>query len=303
MISFQHLDPAKKAAYDRFLHHCGERGCEYNFSNLYLWGRQRAAFHEGNLVFFSQFNRQSVYPFPLQGGELKPTLDAIIHDAKTRDIPCRLTSLSEADCALLEELYPGQFRFHMDRNGFDYIYAIDDLADLKGRTYQRKRNHINRFRQNYPDYTIEPLTDENTVEAVLLLQKWYADRALSDPLADFQMEQAAIFKALRNRTELGIEGLLLKHNGRTLALTMGSALSETMFDVQFEKALDEADGAYPTINQEFAKYLRAKHPKLQWLNREDDMGLEGLRKAKLSYAPHHMIEKHWACLLEDGYDY
>lgn len=303
MISFQHLDPANKAAYDRFLLHCGERGCEYNFANLYLWGRQRVAFHEGNLVFFSQFNRKSVYPFPLWGGDPKKTLDAIIHDAKTRDIPCRLTSLSQADCDLLEQLYPGQFRFHMDRDAFDYIYAIDDLADLKGRKYQKKRNHINRFRQNYPEYTVEPLADENTEDAVLLLQKWYADRLLADPLSDFHMEQAAIFKALRNRKELGMEGLLLKHNGRTLALTMGSPLSETTFDVQFEKALDEADGAYPTINQEFAKYLRAKYPKLQWLDREDDMGLEGLRKAKLSYEPHHLIEKHWACLLEDGYDY
>ena len=303
MIPFKHLDPADKAKYDRFLQNSGQRGCEYNFSNLYLWGRQRAAFHEGNLVFFSQFNRKSVYPFPLQGSDLKPSLDAIIHDAKTRDIPCRLTSLSKEDCDLLEQYYPGQFRFHTDRDAFDYIYAIDDLADLKGRTYQRKRNHINRFRQNYPAYTVEPLTDENTVEAVLLLQKWYADRELADPLADFQMEQAAIFKALRNRRELGIEGLLLKHNGRTLALTMGSAMSEDTFDVQFEKALDEADGAYPTINQEFAKYLRAKYPKLQWLDREDDLGMEGLRKAKLSYYPHHMIEKHWACLLEDGYDY
>ena len=303
MIPFKHLDPADKAKYDRFLQNSGQRGCEYNFSNLYLWGRQRAAFHEGNLVFFSQFNRKSVYPFPLQGSDLKPSLDAIIHDAKTRDIPCRLTSLSKEDCDLLEQYYPGQFRFHTDRDAFDYIYAIDDLADLKGRTYQRKRNHINRFRQNYPAYTVEPLTDENTVEAVLLLQKWYADRELADPLADFQMEQAAIFKALRNRRELGIEGLLLKHNGRTLALTMGSAMSEDTFDVQFEKALDEADGAYPTINQEFAKYLRAKYPKLQWLDREEDLGMEGLRKAKLSYYPHHMIEKHWACLLEDGYDY
>lgn len=303
MIPFKHLDPADKAKYDRFLQNSNQRGCEYNFSNLYLWGRQRAAFHEGNLVFFSQFNRKSVYPFPLQGSDLKPSLDAIIHDAKTRDIPCRLTSLSKEDCDLLERYYPGQFRFHTDRDAFDYIYAIDDLADLKGRTYQRKRNHINRFRQNYPAYTVEPLTDENTVEAVLLLQKWYADRELADPLADFQMEQAAIFKALRNRRELGIEGLLLKHNGRPLALTMGSAMSEDTFDVQFEKALDEADGAYPTINQEFAKYLRAKYPKLQWLDREDDLGMEGLRKAKLSYYPHHMIEKYWACLLEDGYDY
>ena len=303
MIKFQHLDPANKALYDRYLHRSGERGCEYNFSNLYLWGRQRAAFHQGNLVFFSQFNRKSVYPFPLQGGDLKASLDAIIHDAKVRDIPCRLTSLSHEDCDILESLYPGQFRFHEDRDGFDYVYAIDDLADLKGRKYQRKRNHINRFRQNYPGYTLEPLTDENTVDAVLLLQKWYADRELADPHGDFHMEKAAIFKALRDRTQLGIEGLLLKHDGKTLAMTMGSAMNETTFDVQFEKALEEADGAYPTINQEFAQYLRAKYPKLQWLDREDDMGLEGLRKAKLSYCPHHLIEKHWACLLEDGYDY
>ena len=303
MIAFSHLDPAKKADYDKYLHNCGQRGCEYSFSNLYLWGRQRAAFHNGNLVFFSQFNRQSVYLFPLTGGDLKASLDAIIHDAKTRDIPCRLTSLSREDCDMLEQLYPGQFRFHTDRDAFDYIYAIDDLADLKGRKYQKKRNHINRFRQNYPGYTVEPITDENTEDVVLLLQKWYADRALIDPHGDFIMEQAAVFKALRNRKELEMEGLLLKHDGRTLAMTLGSHLSEITFDVQFEKALDEADGAYPTINQEFAKYLRAKYPKLQWLDREDDMGLEGLRKAKLSYEPHHLIEKHWACLLEDGYDY
>ena len=130
MITFHHLDPVNKAQYDRYLHHCGERGCEYNFANLYLWGRQRAAFHQGNLVFFSQFDRRSVYPFPLVAGDLKASLDAIIHDAKTRGIPCRLTSLSHEDCAILESLYPGQFRIHEDRDAFDYIYAIDDLADL-----------------------------------------------------------------------------------------------------------------------------------------------------------------------------
>ena len=303
MIEFKSLAPAQKAQYDQILQSNGERGCEYNFANLHLWGRQRIAFYEDGVVFFSQFNRKSVYPFPLTGRDPKVLLDAIIHDAKTRGIPCRLTSLSQEDCATLERLYPGKFRFHTDRDGFDYIYAIDDLADLKGRKYQRKRNHINRFHQNYPGFTVEPLTDENTVEAVLLLQKWYADRELADPLADFHMEKAAIFKALRDRQALEIEGLLLKHNGRTLAMTMGSRLSESTFDVQFEKALEEADGAYPTINQEFARYLRAKHPSLQWLDREDDLGLEGLRKAKLSYCPHHMIEKSWACLLEDGYDY
>ena len=303
MIKFQHLAFSQKDAYDRLLALNGQRGCEYNFVNLCLWGRQRIAFHEGNIALFSQFARRSVYPFPLSGGDLKPTLDAIIHDAATRDIPCRLTGLVQADCELLEQLYPGRFRIHNDRDSYDYVYDINALADLQGRAYQKKRNHINRFLQNYPNYTVEPITDDNTVEAVELLVRWYTGRELADPLADFHMEKAAIFKALRDRTALGIEGLLLRHNGQVLAMTMGSRLSADTFDIHFEKALDEADGAYPTINREFARYLRAKYPDVAYLDREDDMGLEGLRKAKLSYYPHHMIEKYWACLLEDGYDY
>ena len=302
MIDFKPLDLTDKEKYESILRQFPERGCEYNFVNLYLWGRQRIAFHQGNIAIFSQFNRKSVYPFPV-GGDLKPTLDAIIHDARVRDIPCRLTGLSQDDCATLERLYPGKFRIHFDRDGFDYVYDIQDLAELKGRKYQKKRNHINRFRQNYPDYTLEPITDENALEVAQLLQSWYTCREEQDPMADFHMEKAAVFKALRSRAELGMEGLLLKHQGKALAMTMGSGISEQTFDVQLEKALDEADGAYPTINWEFARYLREKYPALQYLNREDDLGLEGLRKAKLSYCPHHMVEKNWACLLEDGYDY
>ena len=299
MIPFKPMDIENKAAYDAFLLHCGARGCEYNFANLYLWGRQRAAFYEDSLVFFSQFNRKSIYLFPLTKGDLKPALEAIISDAKKRGIPCRLTGLMQADCERLEQLFPGQFRYHFDRNGFDYIYAIEELAELKGRKFQRKRNHLNRFRQNHPGYTTEPITDENTAEVVQLLDKWYADRLVADPHADFIMEQSAIYKALRHREELGMEGIVLRHNERLLAMTMGSPLSGDTFDVQFEKALESADGAYPAINWEFARYLHAKYPHLQWLNREDDLGLEGLRKAKLSYQPHHMQEKHWAYVMED----
>ena len=302
MLDFQPFALSQKAEYERFLLNCGERGCEYNFSNLYLWGRQRVAFHNGNWAFFSQFNRKSVYPFPL-GTDLKPTLDAIIHDAKMRDIPCRLTSLSQEDCATLERLYPGQFRYHIDRDGFDYIYSIQELSELKGRKFQRKRNHLNRFRQNHPDYRVEPITDENTPQVLQLLETWYTQRLSVDPHADFHMERSAIFKALHNRSALGMEGLVLMDRDAMLAMTLGSPLSSSTFDVQFEKALEDVDGAYPAINWEFARYLSQKYPHLQWLNREDDLGLEGLRKAKMSYCPDHFVEKSWACLLEDGYDY
>ena len=104
MIQFQKLNPANKAAYDAYLLNCGQRGCEYNFANLYLWGRQRAAFLEDSLVFFSQFNQRSVYLFPVCRGDVKETVDAIIHDARVRGIPCRLTSLTHDDCDMLEAL-------------------------------------------------------------------------------------------------------------------------------------------------------------------------------------------------------
>ncbi len=302
MIDFKPLELSQKAEYDAILRVCGERGCEYNFANLYLWGRQKVTFHEGNLAFFSQFNRKSVYPFPL-GKNLKPTLDAIIHDAKMRGIPCRLTSLNQEECALLERLYPGMFRYHFDRDGFDYVYSIDDLASLAGRKYQRKRNHFNRFRQAHPEYTTLPITDENTGQVSALVDSWYAQRLAADPQADFHMERCALKKAPKFRKELNMEGLILLDGGKMLAMTIGSPLSESTFDVQFEKALEEADGAYPAINCEFARYLKKKYPLLKWLNREEDMGLEGLRKAKLSYNPDHFVEKSWACLLEDGYDY
>ena len=301
MLQFAPLNPEDKSRLDVFLQNCGDRGCEYSFANLFLWGRQKATFHEGNLAFFCQFNRRSVYLFPL-GNNLKPTLDAIIHDSQMRGIPCRLTSLTQEDCENLEKWYPGQFHFHTDRDSFDYLYSVDALAELKGKKLQRKRNHCNRFRLLHPGCTVEPITDENTPQVEAMLQNWYAAKLEKDPNANFYLEQAAIAKALHHRKELGMEGLLLMDKHQPIAMTMGSALSSTTFDIHFEKAVEDMDGAYAVINREFARYLKEKYPNLQWLNREDDLGLEGLRKAKLSYCPDRLVEKHWACLKEAGYD-
>ena len=90
---------------------------------------------------------------------------------------------------------------------------------------------------------------------------------------------------------------------RVIAMTLGSFLSEDTMDVHFEKALSSVDGAYTAINCEFARYIRNRFPGVCYLNREEDMGIEGLRKAKESYLPHHMVQKCWAHLKEDDYDY
>ncbi len=303
MIDFKPLDIGQKETYDGYLRTAAHRGCGYSFVNLFLWGRQNVGFAEGHLVFFSQFGRKSVYGFPVGQGDVKPALDAVMEDARARGIPCRVIGLSKADCDLLDTLYPGKFRFHNDRDYFDYVYDINDLADLKGRKYQKKRNHLNRFRQENPRFELAVITPDNLPEVEALVQRWYEMRLQADPHGDFHMEQAAIKKALRNMDALGLEGLILSTEKGPVAMTLGSFLSEDTFDVHFEKALEIADGAYPAINHGFANYLREKYPQLRFLNREDDMGLAGLRKAKESYCPHHMVEKYWACLREEGYDY
>ncbi len=299
MIDFQKFDEKTKTEYLKVLFAAGERGCEYSYANLNLWGRQRVAFVDGYFVLFSQFERLSVYPFPVGSGDIHPVLDAVIHDARKRGIICRLSGLTAADTMLLEELYPGQFRFHPDRDSCDYVYDINDLADLKGRKYQKKRNHINRFWQAHPNCTAVPITAENLAAVEKMAALWYSSRQSDDPDNDYHLEKQALHRAFSNMEKLGLEGLILEENGNILAMTMGSQLSGDTFDIHFEKALDFADGAYPAIAQAFAAHLRRKYPALCYLNREEDMGIPGLRQSKLSYYPHHLVVKFWARLWED----
>ena len=303
MIDFKPITKDKKEEFEQCLFDGNERGCEYSFANLYMWGRQRGEIIDGYLVLFSQYNRRTVYPFPVGNGDIKPVLDAVIADSKERGIPCRFTGMTAREKAILEELYPDKFSYHCDRDFFDYVYDINDLAELKGRKYHSKKNHFNRFVTAYPDYRVEPISDENIDEVREMVDKWYVDRLAEAPDSDFQMEQVAIEKAIKSYKELGMEGLALYIGDKMVAMTLASRMSYNTFDVHFEKAVRGIDGAYAVINCEFARYIRDKYPEIEFLNREDDMGIEGLRKAKEGYRPHHMVEKCWAHLSEDGYDY
>ena len=302
MIDYRPITISDQQPYEQLLAQAPKRGCEYSFANLYVWGRQRMAFLEGGVTVFSQFDRRSVYLFPV-GGDLKAILDKIIHDAHARDIPCRITGLTKADCQRVERLYPGKFRFHNDRNGYDYLYEVNQLRDLSGRKFQQKRNHVNRFFRQYPQAAIVPITEENTLQVWEMVETWFTQRLTQDPTRDVHMERSAIQKALQHRKELGLIGLALEVEGKVVAMTLGSHLSADTVDVHFEKALEEFDGAYAVINQAFAQHISQEFPQVAYLDREEDMGIEGLRKAKLSYEPVELREKYWACLLEDGYDY
>ena len=301
MIPFERLTFDKKAEYDEFLRHAAHRGCAYSFTNLCLWGRQCAARVGDQLLLFSHFHGKTMYPFPAGPNVTRETISLLMDDARERGIPFRLTGLSPEDIQALESWYPGQFRFHCSRDSHDYVYAIDDLADLKGKKYQPKRNHVNRFLAEYPDAVILPLSEKTLPDAETLANRWYQRRTAEE---DAGMEHIALQRAFANWQELGIEGLVLYVGNQVVAMTMGSFLDEETVDVHFEKADTDYPGAYAVINRAFARHLRDKYPNLKYLNREEDMGLEGLRKAKLSYHPHHLVEKCWAHLVtEEFHDY
>ncbi len=302
MIDFHRLHLEDKPEYDRLLLASPSRGCEYSFANLFLWGRQNIAFIHGCAAFFSHFYGKSVYPFPIGPGDRRAVIADILHDAQMRGIPCRITGMTEEELQLLEDWFPGKFAMSCDRDSYDYVYAIDDLADLRGRKYQKKRNHFNRFRADHPDYRIAPLDASTREDAQTMIENWYAHRHQTDPQGDYLLESIAMGKAFRNLEALQMEGIVLVENDKILAVTMGSKMGEDTFDIHFEKAQEDVDGAYAAVNCEFARYLRLKHPEVKFLNREDDLGLEGLRKAKLSYLPSHMVEKCRAVLREDLYE-
>ena len=302
MLNFQKITPNMRSEFEKYLMPL-HKSCEYSFTNLCIWGRQKATILDGYLVLFSQFDRRAVYPFPAGSGDIAPVLDAIIHDSCARGIPCCITGLSQENIATLEQLYPGKFRFQCDRESFDYVYRIDDLADLKGRKFQKKRNHINRFRTLYPNWRVETLCAENLPAVKEMAEKWYAHRQETDPIGNYHLEKVALDRAFAQYESLSLDGLVLYNGDEVLAFSMASHLSEDTMDVHFEKAMEYADGAYPAINQAFAQYLREKYPNIVYLDREEDMGIEGLRKAKLSYYPDHLKEKCWARLWEESDEY
>lgn len=302
MIQFHRIGLTDKAAYESILLSAPERGCEYAFANLYLWGRQEVAFIHGCVAFFSHFFGKSVYPYPIGNGDKRAVIEDILEDARDRGLPVRITGMTGADKEELESLFPGRFHIHSTRDNYDYVYAIDALADLRGKKMQKKRNHFNRFQVNHPNYQVLPLDCKTLELARHMVNDWYRSRIQTDPEGDYLLENLAMVKAFRDHDAIGMEGIAILEDDRVLAVTMGSRLSENTFDIHFEKAREDVDGAYNAVNAEFARYLRLKHPDVQFLNREDDMGLEGLRKAKLSYHPDHMVEKHRAYLTEEIYE-
>ena len=302
MITFKTPAPTDKAWVDGLLARGNYRGCDYNFTNLYVWKKTYGVeiAQGGDFLFTHICGRMGCsYLYPAGAGDIAGAIRMLEADAAGRGQPLRLVCLTRGQMAELEEFFPGRFTYMADRDGYDYLYEIDRLADLGGKKLHAKRNHINRFIENNPTWTYEEITPDSLAECMEMDREWYRRSLQREGEAeerDLGDEGIALRTAMEDYQALGLEGGLIRVYGEVVAFTMGDKLSADTYDVHFEKAYGELQGAYAMINREFARWVRQRHPEIKYLNREDDMGVEGLRKAKLSYYPDLLVEKYAAIM-------
>jgi hypothetical protein len=190
--------------------------------------------------------------------------------------------------ARIEQQYP-DLPLYPDRNYFEYVYRADDLALLPGSQYQNIRRHLNRFRKNC-NPIVEEIGEDNRDQVEEFLREWCEWKNCDgEPFLAYEKE--AVLCAISHLRELGLSGLLIRVLGRVGAISLFEPLNDTTLVVHFEKGLPDCEGIYKAINAETAERMKERYP---FINRESDMGVPGLREAKLRYHPHHMVEVFYA---------
>jgi len=262
---------------------------ELNFTEMFAWRvvrDRRISRHRGNIcVEIERDNTHYFFP-PIGESEIQQTIQDLLRNCD-RQGKCAQIFAATKD---IIEKYPGlkeEFAVEEDRKEWDYVYLRDDLVELKGRKYDGKRNQINKFNNNYPEHEIAAIEGKVIGECIEFQDKWCGMKPCKDDISLFN-ENNAVMEVLKNYEKLPVIGAAMKIKGNVEGFTIAGRLNNNTAVVHIEKANHEFKGIYQAINQMFcARFLAG----FQFINREQDLDNEGLRKAKLSYYPHHMVEK------------
>ncbi len=233
-------------------------------------------------------------PSPSNAEDLKSALEFIFEDARAQQRKLSFCLITREQKDLLDSCLAKYFNkrvsWKTNRDDCDYLYLQKNLAELPGSNYQKKRNHVSRFNRIHgTDWEFKPFPQNDIADDILAIaQKWY-DEKNGDENPVLKLELQSVELALKNAELLKMTGGVLYIKGKPAAMTLASPISDSVLDVIYEKAIEEfeKDGVYAVLNQQFAK----RSPGYLYLNREEDMGVEGLRKAKLSYKPSIVLEK------------
>lgn len=289
-IEFKRPELEDRELIQSFFEKYPSRSCERTFVNVYLWSRHyhvTYAIIEQTLVFRSEDNGLA-FTYPAGEAEnVKRALQFLETYSEQKGVPFVLYNVTEENFLQLETWYPEQYQIEYNRDLADYVYESEKLASLAGKKLHGKRNHINKFKATFEDWSYESITKDNVEECFQMALKWRNENGCEEDI-EKNAEMCVTLNSLRLFEELQLKGGILRVNGEIVAFTIGEPICKDTFVVHIEKAFADIQGAYPMINQQFVEHECKDY---QYINREEDTGAEGLRKAKLSYRPAFLVEK------------
>lgn len=283
LLELQHIDLLRP-----YLQLCESRICDCTVGCTFMWRdlvKTYFAIEDDTLyIRADDFEGNTAFGCPL-GGDLKKGIENILEYCRVNNIQPRICMVPEHILEEVKEYTGGTVT--TDRAWYDYLYEAEDIKNLAGRKFSGQRNHINKFMKEHESFTFEVICEDNIEEAKEFLQIFID--ADGGGIINLTEGNIRALEVLNNFSQYGMVGGLLKTEGKIIGLSIGEILGDTLF-VHVEKSLREVQGAYPLLVREFAKCFVSDG--VNFINREEDDGNEGLRTSKLSYHPVKLLEKY-----------
>ena len=295
MLKFRSLCAEDKKLFDRYRMLQPTMSSEGAFATLFIWNEYyNLKIAENGEYLFLRFEIKGDSPsyfFPIGKGDIRKAVDELEKYSHMHGEKLIFRLVEEKNAELLKEIFPEKFVYTYDRNCSDYMYDAPSLSSLSGKKLHAKRNHLNYFRENY-DYSFEPVTADNISECKKMVLETVKNKTKN--INPYELGAMEIY--FKRYFELSQTGIMLKADGKTVAAAFGERLTEEAGLVQIEIADESVRGAYQMINKLFCDNA---FEGIKYMNREEDMGIEGLRQAKESYKPVFLVNKYIACEKEN----
>ncbi len=291
MLDFKRIRAEDYNLISPILKRAGYNSCETSFPSLFVWSEYfntKMCVEEGTVFTQTELNGETVYLFPV-GGDIKTAFGKLSEYTGGR---FSLRCVTDRMRKEMETAFPNEFSYTEERDTFDYIYDRDSLATLSGNKLHQKRNHVNKFAKRFDGrFRYETMTEDKIPQVLAYQKEWLRASELREDYKALESESKAITRLLENFSRLELLGGIVFIDDAVKAYCIGTRISNDTVDVMVEKGDYNFDGIYQYINREF---VRNECEDALYINREDDAGVEGLRKAKMSYNPIELLKKYAA---------
>ncbi len=302
MFELSEITIDKKELLENYLKRRCSLNSEFSFTNLFMWRKSydiRYVIIDDMLCIMPKHTggpRSATFPIGFidvkgQESDIKPVIEKLMaYFEETGEVPL-IRLYDEKTVKILTDSFPGRFIITEDRNSFDYVYNVDELINLPGKRFHSKKNHVNKFKKLYPDFEYCKMTPDDKGECLALFDEWREGKSLEG--AGLDEEREAVCELLDNWQALDITGGCIRVDGEMVAFSLGEPLLDNTVVIHLEHADTSYEGSFAMMNREF---LANEWSGYKYVNREEDMGLPGMRRAKESYRPAFMVKKYVATL-------